>query len=80
MVIEQYSRDYNNLTQNELKVILKHQDSNYVTRNLKSKEEIINAIVKFIPEFNHSSNLTINFFNLTLLMLILTYMLLTYML
>ena len=64
MVIEKYSRDYKNLNQNELQVILKHHDPNYQTRNYRSKEELISAIVKFIPEFNHSSNLNSYFFQL----------------
>ena len=64
MAIEKYSRDYKNLNQTELQVILKHHDTNFTTTTHRTKDDIIRAIVKFIPNFNTSSNTQIYYFKL----------------
>ena len=61
--INKYSRNYENLNQIELKILLKHYDESYSPQKYKNKEEMVAALVSYIPNFNSISNTEIYYFS-----------------
>ena len=60
--INKYSRNYENLNQIELKILLKHYDDSYTPQKYKNKEEMIAALVSYVPNFNSINNTDLYYF------------------
>ena len=63
MTNEKYSRNYQNLNAAELRLMLKIYDSANFNK-YTTKETVIEALTKFIPDFDTSKNKSIYYFKL----------------